>query len=269
MSSNRRRFTGRTALALPALGAALALVVTSCSASTDSAVSGTVVSSSGSASASASATSTQALFPTPSASPSATPSASASASPSASSPAPVPSVVTITVHAEPTASESKTSESESKSGSKSEAKSESKKDSTCASDSASTVVSKALRDLKNKKNWDQWTNVSASYEGYDPCAELSWIDAVPGSSPSSCCTAAMVHHILLFHRGKFIGTATYEPYSFSPVITRTSDSSISVTYRYMKEDEKVHNASGRTTAEFTWSSSQNKVVMTGEVPPSY
>ncbi len=261
MSSNRRRFTGRTALALPALGAALALVVTSCSASTDSAVSGTVVSSSGSASASASATSTQGLFPTPSASPS----ASASASPSASSPAPVPSVVTITVHAEPTTSESKTSESDSKS----EAKSESKKDSTCASDSASTVVSKALRELKNKSKWDQWTNVSRTYEGYDPCAELSWIDAIPGSSPSSCCTAAMVHHILLFHRGKFIGTATYEPYSFSPVITRTSDSSISVTYRYMKEDEKVHNASGRATAEFTWSSSQNKVVMTGEVPPSY
>lgn len=252
MSSTRRRFTGRISLALPALGAALALVVTSCSASTDSAVSGTVVSSSGSASASASATSTQALFPTPSASPS----ASASATPSASSPAPVPSVVTITVHAEPTASESKTS------------KSESKKDSTCASDSASTVVSKALRELKNKSKWDQWTNVSASYEGYDPCAELSWIDAIPGSSPSSCCTAAMVHHILLFHRGKFIGTATYEPYSFSPVITRTSDSSISVTYRYMKGDESPASASGRTTAEFSWSSSQNKVVMTGEVPPS-
>ena len=256
MSSNRRRFTGRTALALPALGAALALVVTSCSASTDSAVSGTVVSSSGSASASASATSTQALFPTPSASPS----TSASATPSASSPAPVPSVVTITVHAEPTASESKTSESE--------AKSESKKDSTCASDSASTVVSKALRELKNKSKWDQWTNVSRTYEGYDPCAELSWIDAIPGSSPSDCCISSMAHHILLFHRGKFIGTATYEPYSFSPVITRTSDSSISVTYRYMKGDESPASASGRTTAEFSWSSSQNKVVMTGEVPPS-
>ena len=256
MSSTRRRFTGRTTLALPALGAALALVVTSCSASTDSAVSGTVVSSSGSASASASATSTQALFPTPSASPS----ASASATPSASSPAPVPSVVTITVHAEPTASESKTSESE--------AKSESKKDSTCASDSASTVVSKALRELKNKSKWDQWTNVSRTYEGYDPCAELSWIDAIPGSSPSDCCISSMAHHILLFHRGKFIGTATYEPYSFSPVITRTSDSSISVTYRYMKGDESPASASGRTTAEFSWSSSQNKVVMTGEVPPS-
>ena len=257
MSSNRRRFTGRTALALPALGAALALVVTSCSSSTDSAVSGTVVSSSSSASASASATSTQALFPTPSASPS----ASASASPSASSPAPVPSVVTITVHAEPTASESK-------SDSKSEAKSESKKDSTCASDSASTVVSKALRELKNKSKWDQWTNVSRTYEGYDPCAELSWIDAIPGSSPSDCCISSMAHHILLFHRGKFIGTATYEPYSFSPVITRTSDSSISVTYRYVKGDESSASASGRTTAEFSWSSSQNKVVMTGEVPPS-
>lgn len=257
MSSNRRRFTGRTAMALPALGAALALVVTSCSASTDSAVSGTVVSSSGSASASASATSTQALFPTPSASPS----ASASATPSASSPAPAPSVVTITVHAEPTASESK-------SDSKSEAKSESKKDSTCASDSASTVVSKALRELKNKSKWDQWTNVSRTYEGYDPCAELSWIDAIPGSSPSDCCISSMAHHILLFHRGKFIGTATYEPYSFSPVITRTSDSSISVTYRYVKGDESSASASGRTTAEFSWSSSQNKVVMTGEVPPS-
>lgn len=264
MSSHRRRFTGRTALALPALGAALALVVTSCSASTDSAVSGTVVSSSGSASASASATSTQELFPAASASPS----ASASATPSASSPAPVPSVVTITVHAEPTASESKTSESESKSGSKSEAKSESKKDSTCASDSASTVVSKALRELKNKSKWDQWTNVSRTYEGYDPCAELSWIDAIPGSSPSDCCISSMAHHILLFHRGKFIGTATYEPYSFSPVITRTSDSSISVTYRYVKGDESSASASGRTTAEFSWSSSQNKVVMTGEVPPS-
>ena len=261
MSSNRRRFTGRTALALPALGAALALVVTSCSASTDSAVSGTVVSSSGSASASASATSTQALFPTPSASPS----ASASATPSASSPAPAPSVVTITVHAEPTASESKTSESESKS----EAKSESKKDSTCASDSASTVVSKALRELKNKSKWDQWTNVSRTYEGYDPCAELSWIDAIPGSSPSSCCTAAMVHHILLFHRGKFIGTATYEPYSFSPVITRTSDSSIRVTYRYMKEDEAPASASGSTTAEFTWNPAKNQVDMEGTPPPSY
>lgn len=257
MSSTHRRFTGRTALALPALGAALALVVTSCSASTDSAVSGTVVSSSSSASASASATSTQALFPTPSASPS----ASASATPSASSPAPVPSVVTITVHAEPTASESK-------SDSKSEAKSESKKDSTCASDSASTVVSKALRELKNKSKWDQWTNVSRTYEGYDPCAELSWIDAIPGSSPSDCCISSMAHHILLFHRGKFIGTATYEPYSFSPVITRTSDSSISVTYRYVKGDESSASASGRTTAEFSWSSSQNKVVMTGEVPPS-
>lgn len=71
MSSTRRRFTGRTALALPALGAALALVVTSCSASTDSAVSG-------------------------------------------------------------------------------------------------TVVSKALRELKNKKNWDEWTNVSATYEWLRP-----------------------------------------------------------------------------------------------------
>ena len=258
MSSNRRRFTGRTALTLPALGAALALVVTSCSASTDSAVSGTVVSSSGSASASASATSTQALFPTPSASPS----ASASATPSASSPAPVPSVVTITVHAEPTASESK-------SDSKSEAKSESKKDSTCASDSASTVVSKALRELKNKSKWDQWTNVSEDYEGYDSCAELSWIDAIPGSSHKECCISSMVHHILLFHRGKFIGTATYEPYSFSPVITRTSDSSIRVTYRYMKEDEAPASASGSTTAEFTWNPAKNQVDMEGTPPPSY
>lgn len=258
MSSTRRRFTGRISLALPALGAALALVVTSCSASTDSAVSGTVVSSSGSASASASATSTQALFPTPSASPS----ASASATPSASSPAPVPSVVTITVHAEPTASESK-------SDSKSEAKSESKKDSTCASDSASTVVSKALRDLKNKSKWAQWTNTSENYEGYDPCAELSWIDAIPGSSHKDCCISSMVHHILLFHRGKFIGTATYEPYSFPPVITRTSDSSISVTYRYVKGDESSASASGRTTVEFTWNPAKNQVDMEGTPPPSY
>lgn len=254
MSSTRRRFTGRTALTLPALGAALALVVTSCSASTDSAVSGTVVSSSGSASASASPSSSSALFPTASASPS----ASASASASASSPAPAPSVVTITVNPEPSVTTVP-------------AKSDSsgdKKSSSCSNVSASSTVSKALSDMKNKSKWNQWTNVSRTYEGFDPCAELSWIDAIPGSSPDECCISSMAHHILLFHYGKFIGTATYEPYSFSPSITRTSDNSISVTYRYMKDDESPANASGRTTATFTWSSSQNKVVMSGEVPPS-
>lgn len=252
MSSTRRRFTGRTAMTLPALGAALALVVTSCSASTDSAVSGTVVSSSGSASASASPSSSSALFPTASASP------SPSASVSASSPTPAPSVVTITVNPEPSVTTVP-------------AKSDSsgdKKSSSCSTVSASSTVSKALSEMKNKSKWDQWTNVSRTYEGFDPCAELSWIDAIPGSSPDECCISSMAHHILLFHYGKFIGTATYEPYSFSPSITRVSDSSISVTYRYMKDDENPANASGRTTAEFSWSSSQNKVVMTGEVPPS-
>ena len=243
MSSTRRRFTGRTALTLPALGAALALVVTSCSASTDSAVSGTVVSSSGSASASASPSSSSALFPTAS--------ASSSPSASASSPAPAPSVVTITVNPEPSVTTVP-------------AKSDSsgdKKSSSCSTVSASSTVSKALSEMKNKSKWDQWTNVSRTYEGFDPCAELSWIDAIPGSSPDECCISSMAHHILLFHYGKFIGTATYEPYSFSPSITRVSDSSISVTYRYMKDDENPANASGRTTAEFSWSSSQNKVVM--------
>lgn len=248
----------RSALSLPALGAAVALAVSSCSASTDSALSGTVVSSSASASASASASpsssssAASAIFPTASASP------SASASASASSPAPAPSVVTITVNPEPSVTTVP-------------AKSDSsgdKKSSSCSNVSASSTVSKALSDMKNKSKWDQWTNVSRTYEGYDPCAELSWIDAIPGSSPSDCCISSMAHHILLFHRGKFIGTATYEPYSFSPVITRTSDSSISVTYRYVKGDESSASASGRTTAEFSWSSSQNKVVMTGEVPPS-
>ena len=239
----------RSALSLPALGAAVALAVSSCSASTDSALSGTVVSSSASASASASASpsssssAASAIFPTASASP------SASASASASSPAPAPSVVTITVNPEPSVTTVP-------------AKSDSsgdKKSSSCSNVSASSTVSKALSDMKNKSKWNQWTNVSRTYEGFDPCAELSWIDAIPGSSPDECCISSMAHHILLFH---------YEPYSFSPSITRTSDNSISVTYRYMKDDESPANASGRTTATFTWSSSQNKVVMSGEVPPS-
>lgn len=250
----------RSALSLPALGAAVALAVSSCSASTDSALSGTVVSSSASASASASASpsssssAASAIFPTASASPS----ASTSASASASSPAPAPSVVTITVNPEPSVTTVP-------------AKSDSsgdKKSSSCSNVSASSTVSKALSDMKNKSKWNQWTNVSRTYEGFDPCAELSWIDAIPGSSPDECCISSMAHHILLFHYGKFIGTATYEPYSFSPSITRTADNSISVTYRYMKDDESPANASGRTTATFTWSSSQNKVVMSGEVPPS-
>ena len=98
-------------------------------------------------------------------------------------------------------------------------------------------------------------------DAYDPCAELSWItitlEGATGSSP---------YHIMLYHHGDFLGTATAEPYAFSPRIQQVNDSEIAVTYRWPREGEGNANPSGRTHAGFHWDDAQEKIIMTGDVP---
>lgn len=99
--------------------------------------------------------------------------------------------------------------------------------------------------------------------GYDPCASLSWetlmIEGGTSSSP---------FHIMLFNHGEYLGTATAKPYGFAPTIERVSDSEIAVTYHWPREGEGNANRSGTTDAGFRWDEGQQKVIMSGDVPPT-
>lgn len=128
-------------------------------------------------------------------------------------------------------------------------------------DAASKVIaSLALPAGLNESTWDA---TNADYAGYSPCAALSWsVVTLVGSTPSS------PYAVLLFHRGKYLGTATAVQYPFSPEITRTSDGAIAVTYRYAKADDANANPMGRTAATFTWNAATHTVDMTGGTPPT-
>jgi len=107
-----------------------------------------------------------------------------------------------------------------------------------------------------------WGTAAAERGGYDPCAALSWVVLRPetssGSSPSA---------ILLFHDGGYLGTATKVQYAFEPDVSRTSDTALSVTYRYPRDGESNAEAGGRAVATYRWDDAAGRVVMTGDVPP--
>ena len=97
---------------------------------------------------------------------------------------------------------------------------------------------------------------------FDPCADLSWqLIAIEGA------TASSPHHIMLFHKGEYLGTATAEPYGFFPTIERVSDAEIAVTYHWAREGETTAGRTGETYAGFRWDEGQQKVIMSGDVPP--
>lgn len=104
-------------------------------------------------------------------------------------------------------------------------------------------------------------NWSVVEDGYDPCVSLSWQLITLERA-----TVASPYHIMLFNHGKFLGTATYEPYGY-PRISRVDDYEIAVTFTWPREGEGNANPQGRTNAWFRWDEAQGKVVMTGDVPP--
>ena len=93
-------------------------------------------------------------------------------------------------------------------------------------------------------------------------SDLSWITVTLEGA-----TASSPYHILLFHNGEYLGTATAKAYGFSPKVSRVDDSEIAVTYRWPKEGEGNAEASGTTQAGFRWDEGAQKVVMSGDVPP--
>lgn len=110
-------------------------------------------------------------------------------------------------------------------------------------------------------NGHEWALVDSTH--FDPGAELSWQTiSIKGA------TASSPHHIMLFHYGQYIGTATAEPYAFTPDVDQVNGSEIAVTYHWLQEGDANAAPTGTTKANFRWDEAQNKVIMSGDVPPS-
>lgn len=135
---------------------------------------------------------------------------------------------------------------------------------TCGPSSGAEAASQAIADLPLPSGLEdaKWDAANSDFSGYDACAPLSWsivnLDLATGSSPVA---------ILLFHQGRYLGTATKEAYGFVPDVARTDPSTIVVTYHYAKPDESTADASGRTNATFTWNDTTGRVDMSGQTPP--
>ena len=91
----------------------------------------------------------------------------------------------------------------------------------------------------------EWDRVNEQ-DSYSSDAALSWM--VVGFYDA---TTSSPYHIMLFHQGCYIGTATSEAYGFYPDITRTDDASIAVTYHYAEAGESNAEHSGTANAAFT------------------
>ncbi|OIH94249.1 hypothetical protein BIU92_07440 [Curtobacterium sp. MCBA15_003] len=135
---------------------------------------------------------------------------------------------------------------------------------TCGPADGAAAVSDAVASLPLPAGLDgfRWDGANADTSGYDACAALSWsVVTLRGG------TAGSPYAILLFHQGRYLGTATAEQYAFEPAVERRSDETIVVTYRYPKAGEPNASPSGRTTATFTWNADTGRVDMTGDTPP--
>ncbi|MFI5499295.1 LppP/LprE family lipoprotein [Nocardia asteroides] len=120
-------------------------------------------------------------------------------------------------------------------------------------DPASTGVRNAVATLG-----DGWVAQRASADQPGQCAQLLWVRAVGGNS------AGAPIHVLFFHDGKYLGTATSEPYAFTTVAGYT-DTVVTVEYKWLAGDEPFATPQGGPAAiHYTWNGSN--VVMSGPLP---
>ncbi len=130
---------------------------------------------------------------------------------------------------------------------------------SCAPVTGDQAVAQNIGKLEKYNGWE-WDTEHAFTDAFDPCLALSYIvvPIVGGTSSSP-------YHVMLFHKGEYLGTATQEPRGFSPRITQTSDDSISVGYVFLREGDTNAAPSGLNEAQFTWNEAEQRVVMTGSL----
>ena len=131
----------------------------------------------------------------------------------------------------------------------------------CADTTGKEAVGAVLIDLPQfdpspRFRWDQTT---ATTDTYDPCADLSWAELyIVGSMGSS------PRHLLLFHHGEYVGTATKDPVIQMSDVTRVSDGEI--TARLGMGSGAGAPIPAPTTIR--WDDAKNAVVTTGASAPS-
>ncbi|MDY3127213.1 MAG: LppP/LprE family lipoprotein [Corynebacterium sp.] len=133
--------------------------------------------------------------------------------------------------------------------------------SSCGSQSVEEAVNANIHQV-TPDHWE-WDPTYIYSSDFDPCLPLSW--AVVGISHAS---ASSPFQIMLFHHGEYLGTGTYDAYGFMPTVVRTDPNTIDVTYHWSRPGEGTANRSGSTWASFTWDDSAERVIMSGDVPPT-
>ncbi|NMN94818.1 LppP/LprE family lipoprotein [Antrihabitans stalactiti] len=120
-------------------------------------------------------------------------------------------------------------------------------------DPTSTGVRNALASLNG-----DWTIDNSSDAQGGACPDLLWLSASGGNS------AAAPNHVLFFHDGKYLGTATSEPYPFTQVV-EADDDTVGVEYKWLVGDEAFCcPEGGPVTITYTWNGST--VVMNEPLP---
>ncbi|MGF0252968.1 LppP/LprE family lipoprotein [Rhodococcus erythropolis] len=126
----------------------------------------------------------------------------------------------------------------------------------------SQVVTDAIGTLGTDVNGGSWIPRSASEEQIGNCPDLLWV-SVDGDGVGD---ATYQSHVLFFHDGTYLGTATSKPYSYTHVID-SNKNSVSVQYRWLLDDDAFCcPQGGPNIVNFTWNGSA--VVADGQFPPS-
>lgn len=126
----------------------------------------------------------------------------------------------------------------------------------------SPVVTDAIGTLGTDVNGGSWIPRSASEEQIGNCPDLLWV-SVDGDGVGD---ATYQSHVLFFHDGTYLGTATSKPYSYTHVID-SNKNSVSVQYRWLLDDDAFCcPQGGPNIVNFTWNGSA--VVADGQFPPS-
>lgn len=128
----------------------------------------------------------------------------------------------------------------------------------CSTDGAAAIADGASR-IAPPLSYD--TSVPWVFGGktnYNTCDDLSFAtlmtQGATGSSP---------YQLLLFHRGKFLGTGTKCNLGFQQV-TDASTRSVDVDYRYLNPGDITANPTGHYSLTFVWTGSG--VQMNGSIP---
>ncbi|WP_330230076.1 LppP/LprE family lipoprotein [Nocardia sp. NBC_00508] len=105
---------------------------------------------------------------------------------------------------------------------------------------------------------DGWVAEHASADRPGSCGQLLWVSAAGGMS------AGAPIHVLFFHDGKYLGTATSEPYAFT-YVAGSNGNSVTVEYKWLVADEPFAAPQGGPVAiTYTWTGS--RVTMSEPLP---